>query len=144
MGNVEIEFPSRRLKSCVCPIFQTSRSPKRIRLVHASAFGSRATGAVHADGLKPVVGDCLGEDARAAPQGFVGRGQFGFREEFSRSGFSKCSRKPPMPRKARQVISRLKNKGFVEDREGHHVFLIYESVAGNKTSHPRQPSVRRR
>ena len=37
-----------------------------------------------------------------------------------------------MPRKARQVISRLKNKGFVEDREGHHVFLIYESVAGKE------------
>jgi hypothetical protein len=38
-----------------------------------------------------------------------------------------------MPRKARLVVSGLKNKGFLEDREGHHVFLIYETVAGYRT-----------
>jgi len=38
-----------------------------------------------------------------------------------------------MPRKARDVLSGLKRKGFVEEREGHHVFLIYETKAGKRT-----------
>jgi hypothetical protein len=38
-----------------------------------------------------------------------------------------------MPRKVRDVISGLKTKGFVEDREGHHIFLIYETLSGLKT-----------
>jgi DNA-binding FadR family transcriptional regulator len=38
-----------------------------------------------------------------------------------------------MPRKAREVLSGLKRKGFIEEREGHHVFLIYESRAGLRT-----------
>ena len=39
-----------------------------------------------------------------------------------------------MPRKARQVLASLKAKGFFEDREGHHIFLIYETkeVTGQK------------
>ncbi len=32
-----------------------------------------------------------------------------------------------MPRKVRQVLSSVKAKGFFEDREGHHIFLIYET-----------------
>jgi len=35
-----------------------------------------------------------------------------------------------MPRKARQVLSGLKSKGFREDRDGHHVFLTYETTRG--------------
>lgn len=38
-----------------------------------------------------------------------------------------------MPRKAREVLNRLKRKGFVEEREGHHIFLIYETTAGLRT-----------
>ena len=38
-----------------------------------------------------------------------------------------------MPRKVRHVIAALKNKGFMEDREGHHVFLIYERLDGRRT-----------
>lgn len=38
-----------------------------------------------------------------------------------------------MPRKAREVLSGLKRKGFVEEREGHHIFLIYETIAGLRT-----------
>jgi hypothetical protein len=39
-----------------------------------------------------------------------------------------------MPRKVRQVISALKSKGFTEDREGHHIFLIYETIEGRRSS----------
>ena len=39
-----------------------------------------------------------------------------------------------MPCKVRQVISALKAKGFVEDRDGHHIFLIYETVEGRRTT----------
>jgi hypothetical protein len=35
-----------------------------------------------------------------------------------------------MPRKVRQVLSSLKTKGFFENREGHHVILIYETKGG--------------
>ncbi len=38
-----------------------------------------------------------------------------------------------MPHKAREVIAGLKAKGFAEDREGHHVFLIYETRDGLRT-----------
>ncbi|HKN26572.1 MAG TPA: hypothetical protein VJY34_01285 [Roseiarcus sp.] len=38
-----------------------------------------------------------------------------------------------MPRKVRQVLSSLKAKGFFEDREGHHIFLIYETKNGLRT-----------
>ncbi len=38
-----------------------------------------------------------------------------------------------MPRKVRHVVSGLKAKGFSEDREGHHIFLIYETLSGHKT-----------
>jgi hypothetical protein len=38
-----------------------------------------------------------------------------------------------MPRKARQVLSGLKAKGFREDRDGHHVFLTYETVRGRRS-----------
>ena len=38
-----------------------------------------------------------------------------------------------MPRKVRQVIAGLKSKGFVENREGHHVFFIYETIDGLRT-----------
>jgi hypothetical protein len=38
-----------------------------------------------------------------------------------------------LPRKVRQVVSGLTAKGFFEDREGHHVFLIYETLSGHKT-----------
>jgi hypothetical protein len=38
-----------------------------------------------------------------------------------------------MPRKVRQVLSSLKAKGFCEDREGHHIFLIYETRDGFRT-----------
>jgi hypothetical protein len=38
-----------------------------------------------------------------------------------------------MPRKAREVLGGLKRKGFVEEREGHHIFLIYETTAGLRT-----------
>ncbi len=38
-----------------------------------------------------------------------------------------------MPRKVRQVLSSLKAKGFFEDREGHHIFLIYETRDGFRT-----------
>ena len=38
-----------------------------------------------------------------------------------------------MPRKVRQVVAGLKTKGFSEDREGHHIFLIYETLSGLKT-----------
>ena len=38
-----------------------------------------------------------------------------------------------MPRKARQVLSSMKAKGFLEDREGHHIFLIYETIDGLRT-----------
>jgi hypothetical protein len=39
-----------------------------------------------------------------------------------------------MPRKARQVISALKTKGFLADEDRHHIFLIYETIDGRKTS----------
>jgi predicted RNA binding protein YcfA (HicA-like mRNA interferase family) len=39
-----------------------------------------------------------------------------------------------MPRKVRQVISALKGKGFTEDRDGDHIFLIYETIEGRKTT----------
>ena len=35
-----------------------------------------------------------------------------------------------MPRKVRQIISGMTAKGFIEAREGHHVFLLYENSAG--------------
>jgi hypothetical protein len=38
-----------------------------------------------------------------------------------------------MPRKVRQVLSSMKAKGFFEDREGHHIFLIYETKGGFRT-----------
>jgi hypothetical protein len=38
-----------------------------------------------------------------------------------------------MPRKVRHVLSSLKAKGFFEDREGHHIFLIYETKDGFRT-----------
>jgi DNA-binding FadR family transcriptional regulator len=38
-----------------------------------------------------------------------------------------------MPRKVRQALSSLKAKGFIEDREGHHIFLIYETRDGFRT-----------
>ena len=38
-----------------------------------------------------------------------------------------------MPRKVRQVLCNLKAKGFFEDREGHHIFLIYETSNGFRT-----------
>jgi hypothetical protein len=38
-----------------------------------------------------------------------------------------------MPRKAREVLGGLKRKGLVEEREGHHVFLIYETTSGLRT-----------
>ena len=38
-----------------------------------------------------------------------------------------------MPRKARQVLGGLKAKGFREDREGHHVFLTYETMRGRRS-----------
>ncbi len=38
-----------------------------------------------------------------------------------------------MPRKVRQVLASLKAKGFFEDREGHHIFLIYETKDGYRT-----------
>ena len=38
-----------------------------------------------------------------------------------------------MPRKVREVLSGLKTKGFFEDREGHHIFLIYETRDGFRT-----------
>jgi Transposase IS66 family len=39
-----------------------------------------------------------------------------------------------MPRKARQMISALKTKGFLVDEDRHHIFLIYETIDGRKTS----------
>jgi len=38
-----------------------------------------------------------------------------------------------MPRKVRQVLANLKAKGFFEDRDGHHIFLIYETKDGYRT-----------
>jgi hypothetical protein len=35
-----------------------------------------------------------------------------------------------MPRKARQVLSGLRSKGFIEERDRHHIFLAYETVGG--------------
>jgi hypothetical protein len=35
-----------------------------------------------------------------------------------------------MPRKVRQVLSSLKSKGFFENREGHHIILVYETKSG--------------
>lgn len=39
-----------------------------------------------------------------------------------------------MPRKVRQVISALTTKGFLENRDGHHIILIYETMEGRKTA----------
>jgi hypothetical protein len=39
-----------------------------------------------------------------------------------------------MPRKVRQVVAGLKAKGFSEDRDSHHVFFVYETIGGLRST----------